>query len=125
MQEIQSLLDDLADIKSQLDVLRLDKEAAINQVLTPEIRTAIADIETEFNGKAAAAQANAAELETAIRAGLIEYGKSVKGARLQAVYISPKVTWDAKALDGYAMGHPELFAFRKEGEASVQIRVVK
>jgi hypothetical protein len=123
--EIKTLLDKLADIRSQLDVLRLDKEDAINQVLTPEIRKAISDIEIEFGEKAEAATTNASELEAALKSMMINHGASVKGQRLQAVYVSPKVTWDAKALDGYAMAHPKLFAFRKEGEPSVQIRVVK
>lgn len=53
------------------------------------------------------------------------YGESVRGAYLQAVYSKPRVVWDSKALDGYALAHPELFAFRREGEPSVSIKAVK
>lgn len=121
----RELLNQLADIRSMLDVLRLDKEAAIASLLTPEVKAAISDIEAEFSGKVEAAQANASELEAKIKTAVVDAGATVKGERLQAVYVSPKVTWDAKSLDGYAMAHPELFAFRKEGDASVQIRAVK
>ena len=48
-----------------------------------------------------------------------------EGQFLQVVYTKPRVTWDAKALDGYAVDHPELFAFRKEGNAGASVRAMK
>ena len=71
------------------------------------------------------AQANAAELENKVKSLVVEGGKTEKGERLQAVYTKGRVSWDTKAIDGYAISHPELFAFRKEGEPSVSIRAVK
>ena len=122
---IEQILDELAEIKAQIDLLNIDKQKQIDSVITDEQRAAIRDIECEFNNKAEAAQANASELESKVKTLVVEHGKSVKSSRLQAVYMSPKVTWDSKALDGYALNNPALYAFRKEGEASVQIRVVK
>ena len=122
---IEQILEQLAEIRSQIDLLNVDKKNAIDSVITDEQRAAIRDIEFEFSEKVEAAQANATELESKVKPLVVEHGKSVKSSRLQAVYMSPKVTWDSKALDGYALNNPALYAFRKEGEASVQIRVVK
>jgi hypothetical protein len=36
-----------------------------------------------------------------------------------------RVSWDGKSLDGYMAAHPEISAFRKEGEPSVSLRNVK
>jgi len=53
----------------------------------------------------------------------VDYGASVKGATMQAIWCKPRIKWDAKALDGYATGgHPELFAFRTEGMPSVRVQ---
>ncbi|MCG3145996.1 MAG: hypothetical protein HONDAALG_03775 [Gammaproteobacteria bacterium] len=52
-------------------------------------------------------------------------GATVKGAALSAVYAKGRVSWDNKALEGYAVAHPELLAFRSEGAPSVSIRGVK
>mgnify|MGYP003561119039 FL=1 len=122
---IEQILEDLAEIRAQIDLLNIDKQKQIDSVITEEQRAAIRDIEFEFHEKVEAAQANATELESKVKPLVVEHGKSVKSSRLQAVYMSPKVTWDSKALDGYALNNPALYAFRKEGEASVQIRVVK
>lgn len=122
---IEQMLDQLADIQAQLDVLRLDKEAAISAAIPPEVLAEMDAIEHEFGQKAAAAQANADELAAAIRVAVLAHGATVKGARLQAVYSGGRITWDAKALDGYAVGHPEVLGFRKEGEPSVAIRAAR
>ena len=122
---IEQLLEQLAEIRTQIDLLNSDKSKQIDSVITDEQRSVIRDIEFEFGEKLEAAQANASELEIRVKALVAEHGRSVKSSRLQAVYMSPKVTWDSKALDGYALNNPALYAFRKEGEASVQIRVVK
>ena len=122
---IEQILEELAEIRAQIDLLNIDKQKQIDSVITDEQRAVIRDIEFEFSEKVEAAQANATELESKVKPLVVEHGKSVKSSRLQAVYMSPKVTWDSKALDGYALNNPALYAFRKEGEASVQIRVVK
>ena len=116
-------LDRLAELQAQKEVNRLDKERAIAKVLTPEIKTALADIETEF--ATTTIDSEAAVLETEIRDFVLSVGVTAKGTCLMAVYNKPRVSWDTKGLDGYAVAHPELATFRKEGEPSVTIRVVK
>lgn len=59
-----------------------------------------------------------------IKSTILAHGKSAKGSRLQASFTKGRIRWDDKALCGYATaGHPELFAFRHEGNESCSIRV--
>ena len=122
---IEQILEQLAEIRSQIDLLNVDKKNAIDSVITDEQQAAIRDIEFEFSEKLEAAQANASELEGQVKALVVEHGATVKSSRLQAVYAKGRIVWDTKAMDGYAINHPELYAFRNEGEPWVSIRVVK
>ena len=118
---IQEKLDKIADLKSAQSLRESEKQALIDQVLTPEIKTKIAEIEAEF-----AASDNITDtinlLTEEVKSEVAQLGKTVKGTFLMAVYSKPRVSWDTKALDGYIVSHPELTQFRKEGAPSVSIR---
>ena len=117
----QEKLDKIADLKSAQSLRESEKQALIDQVLTPEIKTKIAEIEAEF-----AASDNITDtinlLTEEVKSEVAQLGKTVKGTFLMAVYSKPRVSWDTKALDGYIVSHPELTQFRKEGAPSVSIR---
>jgi hypothetical protein len=85
----------------------------------------LADLEAEFADKSFTVRANCAELEDQIKRDILEYGASVKGTFLHAIWMKGRVSWDGKSLDGYMAAHPEISAFRKEGEPSVSLRNVK
>lgn len=116
-------LDKIADLKSAQALRESDKQALIDQVLTPEIKAKIAEIEAEF-----AASDNVTDtinlLTEEVKSEVAQLGETVKGTFLMAVYSKPRVSWDTKALDGYIVSHPELTQFRKEGVPSVSIRGV-
>ena len=124
-QTIKTLLAQLADMQAQKDLLALDKQALIDSILTPEQKAQLADIDAEFSERSTAIDANIAEAQERVKADVQALGKTVKSDHLQAVYINSRVTWNAQALDGFAINHPELFAFRTEGKPSVTLRVVK
>lgn len=122
--------------QEQVDSVNADKQARIDEILTPEIRLkiknietdalyALTDIEEEFAGKLAALEPNIAALTKDIVDAVKAQGHTEKGDFLQAVYTSPRVTWDSKGIAGYAVAHPEINAFKKVGEASVSFRDVK
>jgi len=117
----QEKLDKIADLKSAQSLRESEKQALIDQVLTPEIKTKIAEIEAEF-----AASDNVTDtinlLTEEVKSEVAQLGETVKGTFLMAVYSKPRVSWDTKALDGYIVSHPELKQFRKEGAPSVSIR---
>lgn len=120
--EIKNNLDRLADIRHQLDVLAIDKDAAIKSVLSPEQRMKLAEIEAEYAEKAEFAQTNAKDIEAKVKAAVLEHGATVKSEHLQAVVSKPRVAYDSKALDGFAITCPEILAFRKEGKPTISIR---
>jgi hypothetical protein len=65
------------------------------------------------------------KLTTDIEAAVLKAGESVKGSDLIAVYSAGRVTWNTKALDGYAAAHNEIEQFKKIGKPSVTIRKIQ
>lgn len=121
---VKSKLDLIAEYQAQKDALNLQKQEIIDTILTPEIKVRIAEIEAEFAGKGEVADSNIAVLTAEVKQAIVEIGASVKASFLHAVYAKGRVSWDAKSLDGYAVGHPEILNFRKEGDPSVAIRKI-
>lgn len=125
MTDITTLLDRLADLQAQADLLALDYQAQRDAAIPPEVRQTLADIDAEMQPAIEAARAGVDALTAEIKAAVLAHGATVKGERLQAVWAKGRVSWDTKALDGYAAGHPEIVPFRKEGDPSVSIRGAK
>jgi capsule polysaccharide export protein KpsE/RkpR len=122
---IEKMLDQLAEYEAERDAIALRKQEAIDAVLTPEIKAALAEIDAEFDPLNAPVNENIDGVTAAIKLSVIEHGATVKGQYRQAVYSGGRISWDTKALDGYAAAHPEIAPFRKVGEPSVSIRIVK
>jgi len=121
----QELLTQLENVQALLDLLTSSKQEAIDAATTPEVRAAWAEIEDEWGPQVFAAAADVAAATEAVKVAVAEHGETVKGRFLQAVYGKGRITWDAKSLDGYAVAHPELLGFRKEGQPSISIRSIK
>jgi len=122
---IEQQLDRLADLQAQADVIRMKFNELRDGVMTPEIKQALADIDAEEATTLEAVRAGIDNLTAEVKDAVILAGATVKSKYLQAVWAKGRVSWDTKALDGYAAGHPEIAQFRKEGEPSVSIRNVK
>jgi len=122
---IKEMLDQLAELQSELGFFQTEQSDLIDGILTPEIKAQIAAVDLEYAPILNDRRARAAALEIKIKAAVIEHGATVKGSRAQAVFAKGRVSWDTKALDGYAVGQPALLAFRTEGSPSVSIRTVK
>jgi len=120
-EELTNKLDKLANFLAQRDVFSLQKKELVDKVLTPEIRARLDEIEAEFAGKMEAVEANIAALEEEIRQEALRQGTSVKGNFLRVVWHKGRISWDTKSLDEYARSHPEVTAFRKQGEPYVSI----
>lgn len=118
-------LNRLSDLQAQADVIRLRFQELRDGIMTPEIKAALAEVDAEEATAIEAVSAGIANLTDEIKQEVVAGGSSVKGNFLQAVWTKGRVSWDTKALDGYAAGHPEIVQFRKEGEPSVSIRTVK
>ena len=117
-------LDQLAELHRQMEALQKDKQKLIDQVLPPEVKARLDEIEAEFSQKGEAAQASIETLEKEIKAEVLSQGESVRGAVFQAVWNKGRQSWDSKGLASYADSHPDVLQFRKEGDPSVTIRRV-
>jgi len=64
----------------------------------------------------APALAELEEIEGEVKAAVLEWGRSFECDGVTAAYRSEsvRVTWDAKALDGFAVAYKPLLKFRKE-----------
>jgi len=120
-EELTAQLDRLANFFAQRDVLSLQKKELIDQVITPEIKARLEEIESEFAGKMEAVEANIEALEGEVRQAALRHGSSVRGSFLRVVWHRGRITWDNKSLDQYAELHPEITAYRKQGDPYVSI----
>ena len=112
----------LAERQAQLDVMRLAYDEQRKAIIPAEIQAQLDDLDDEWESARTMCQAGVDELTAEIKADVIQAGATVKGDTMMAVWTKGRVSWDNKALDGYAAGHPEIVPFRKEGEPSVSIR---
>lgn len=114
------LLEKLTELYAKRDLLSLDKKAAI----PAEVQNILDEIEAEYAPKQDAIGAEILALEAQVKSTVLEAGETAKGGSLQAVFTKGRISWDTKALDGYAKANPAIVEFRKQGEPSVSIRKV-
>ncbi len=120
--DIYTKIERYSDLEVGLELARKAKAELVDGVLTPEIRERLAEIDAEFDPKIDALMQERAGLEAAIKAEVLRAGKTIKGTYHSFVWSKGRVGWDTKALDGYAKAHPEIEAFRSEGNPSVSVR---
>lgn len=121
MNEIVAQLQGLDDLKAWLDTCRLHYQQLRDDILTAEMKSALQEIDAEEQSETAPIKTAIAEQENSIKALVVQHGQTVKGKHLRAVFVQGRVSWDTKALDGYAVAHPEIETFRKVGNPSVRI----
>ena len=120
----EALLDDLFEARCFLDALNLRRKDALDALITPEIRSRMLTVEAEFEEPITEQVSRISEMEQAVKDRVIAEGCSTKGEHRHGVWMKGRVSWDSKALEGYAKAEPKLLAFRTEGSPSVTIRGV-
>ena len=124
MHPIIAKLDQLSEIKAAAEVTRLDYEAKRAEIMKA-VQARLDDLAAEFEPLIKSAEERAADLEIEIKRDVLTQGASIKGRRLHAVFSTGRVSWDTEALNAYALAHPEVGEFRRQGQPSVSLRVVK
>ena len=119
---VRRLLDQLESARDEAEVVRMWTEEASDALIPAEVKQALADLRAEIAPRQSEIAERIAELEAQVKQAALEYGESVKGARLQVVFAKGRTSWDTKALDDYAAAHPEIERFRKVGDPTVSIR---
>ena len=120
--DLAPLLDTLSAQRVEFTSLPDNLIAAIVYHLSPDDAARVKAIVREFRDREAQLKQEIADTEAAVKAAVLETGASAYGAHLQATIIAPRVTWDTKGMAVYAALHPDVLAYRKVGEPSVQIR---
>lgn len=113
----------LSELDAHLEVLKIDKQKAIDTILTDEITTQLLAIDDEFDPLSDAVKETFSQLESEVKLAVLEEETSVKSTSgYTAVFVKGRVSWDTKALDGYAAAHPEIEQFKKVGSPSVRLK---
>ncbi len=122
MTDIYTKIERYSDIGVGIDLVSQEKAALIDEVLTPEIKEKLAEIDAEFEPKIEQLLQEKSQLEAEIKDEVLNAGRTIKGTYHSFVWSKPRVSWDTKALDGYALAHPEIAQFRKPGKPSLSVR---
>ena len=122
--DIVAKLDELDAIHTAADVTRVDYDAKRAEILK-KVQDELEALDAEFKPLMNVSAQRIEELEDEIRQEVLKHGATVKSksARIQAVYMKGRVTWDTTRLDHYAAVHPEVMQYRKQGKPIIQIRV--
>ena len=120
--DIYEKIEKYSDLAFGIDAINQEKQTLIDEVLTPEIKEKLAEIDAEFDPKVDELSQQKSMLEAEIKQEVLQAGRTVKGTYHSFVWSKPRVSWDTKSLDGYAAAHPEIAQFRIEGSPSVSVR---
>jgi hypothetical protein len=116
------MLDTLSQQRVELTELPDAMIAAILHQLSPNDAARVQAIVQEFHDRETQLKAEIAETEAAVKAAVLTTGASAHGTHLQGSIMAPRITWDNKGMAAYSALHPDVLAYRKVGEPSVQIR---
>lgn len=116
-------LDQIARLQWDIRQLEEARDTRIAEILPQDVRALLNHIEVECNTAVEAINKKITELTAKVKDEVVFRGESVKGTSgMIAIFQPGRVTWNSKALDGYALEHPEILALKKEGEPFVTIR---
>lgn len=119
------ILEQMKEVNAALALTRADyeeKRAAIMAIVQVDLDA----LQDEYQPLIDAAQSKLSELESNAKTAVIARGESVKIDGLSISFVKGRVSWDTKALDGYAAAHPEIEQFCKVTAVgpSVSLKVV-
>jgi multidrug efflux pump subunit AcrA (membrane-fusion protein) len=124
---IQELMAHYEDIRFRAELAQADYQTARDAILTPEQRQQLADLEARHEEEMEEIQETLKAAEARVKQAVAALGESVKGERWHAVWSKPRTSWDTKGLVDWFKGHDLdiLDQFKREGEPSVSIRLIK
>ena len=112
-------MDALADVEIQRDMIVAEMKTLQQKQIPVQLQAELEQIEEEFKPKIEGVELNIKARKEQLQTLLKEYSKEhagKEGYTLKAKGYSWKyedeVIWDAKALDGYSLNHPEILWMR-------------
>lgn len=118
--DLQQRMDELADIEIQRDMIVAEKETLKQNRIPVNLQIELQEIEEEFAPRLESVELNIKSRKDQLQFMLKEYAKSVK-SQYYTWSFEPVIEWDVKALDGYALNHPEILWMRKEGKPKTRL----
>jgi hypothetical protein len=115
-------LSTLTQLQAQHRELAAQRERAIEQLLGPEVYAQYQSICLEFTSLEHTLDADIAEAEADLKGQVIRRGIGLSGQGVDVVFMPGRSTWDSKGLGHYISLHPEVAAYRRQGEPFVVIR---
>lgn len=113
---------ELANLKAQKELVRLDKEETIKKAVPPEVLEIIADIEAEYAAINEGITKNYDTIVEEIKTVVLELKESVKTEVGSAIYTEGREKWDGKMLNGLALVMPRVKEAWSKGDPYVTIR---
>jgi len=85
----KTTIEQYEDLTAYLDVLRMSKADMEAEVIPPEVRAALDDIEVEMGAKIEEATAKLAELKALLESEAKFIGDKIEGRNFQVIYYKP------------------------------------
>lgn len=124
-ERITQELNELNSLNSQREALEAEKQARIDEIITPELLKRVRAIEEEYDGYIEPLDESISELRGRIRKRTEHNRFSVKGVGFHAIWRRGPVKWDNDGLEEYAKTHPEILQYRKEGKGSAIVEPIR
>lgn len=119
---IHAVLDTIYKRNQDLGLVEDERDYAVRELLGDDLFAKMADLLEEYKAKEQEIKDDIEELTNLAKQMVSKAGTTVKGTYIQAVYTSPRITWDSKGLEGFMVAHPEIKSFQKIGAPSVTLR---
>ena len=116
-------LERLSSLRNAAEFTRLDYETKRTEVLK-QIQSELEALDAEYKPVLERAEENIAALENEIKTDVLLHGESVSGGMYRACYTQGRISWDNEGMAKYAVLHPDVIRFRKQGQPIVSLRVV-
>jgi len=120
--ETDKKLDMLYGLRLQKESRELEKAALIEELIPEAVRAEIAKIEEKYDDTELTDKMT--RLEKEIREEALNFGATVNGRHLIAVYSKGRVSWDTVILNKLTERYPDIDLARSEGKPSISLRKI-
>jgi len=117
----KELLERYSKLQDQFEAHRLSIEARRAEIRKP-VKDDLLAFEAEIEPELSVMQHEINVCAEQVKQATLLEGKTANGGHYQAVWSKGRVAWVTDKLDGYAVAHPEIKAFRNVGNPSVSIK---
>ncbi len=122
-EHVTEKLERLTNLRNAAEFTRLDYETKRTEILK-QIQCELDALDSEYKPVLEAAEENIATLENEIKTDVLLYGKTISGGMYCASYTHGRISWDNEGMAKYAVSHPDVLQFRKQGQPIISLRVV-